>query len=239
MSYASPYVKIANFGKPQPILQTDPVGFSVSKDIDTSFDIGPTSRMFGPDMPNSQLYMAEKCARNWDGSCEFLSRNPDNTKCNAGKIQSPLFQSPQAPGMTIGDFLIENSAVRRFCDLSSCKMSSEPYNPLDPHSPMVTSYGDWNPYKQCMPVCMPPENPDNDLLLNKVLDDPDKHLDLLVNMYKNVKDRKKFEGTRIGMVFNVFDRHFKKQGGYTGYGYTGNTGYTGYTGNTGYTGAKR
>ena len=215
---AFPYAKIAHFGNVKPVFETDPVASSVVKDIDSSFDIGPTSRLFGPIMPNAQLYMAEKCSKQWDGSCEFLSRNPDSTKCNAGKIESPLFQSPKPDSMTIGDFLVENAAVRRFCDLSSCKIVEEPYNPMDPKSPMVKSYRNWNPYKKCMPVCTPPENPDKDLLMNKVLDHPELHIDLLMNMYNNVKDRRKYVGTRIGIIFNLFDQQFGvPTGGYTGY----------------------
>ena len=211
-----PYAKISNFGQIQPTFMTDAVGFSVNKDIDTSFDIGPTSRLFGPDMANAQLYMAEKCAKEWDGSCELMSRNQDSSKCNAGKISSSLFKTPNVEGMTVGDFLVENAAVRRFCNLSSCKLTKEPYNPMDPHSPMVSSYSD-NGYKQCLPVCEPPSDPDNDILLNKVLDKPDRHIDLLLNMYRNVKDRQKYQNTRLGMIFNVLDSYYAQGSGYTGY----------------------
>jgi len=208
------YVKIRNFGKLPAVLATDPVGMSIIKDIDASMDAGPTSRLFGPDQPNSQLYMAERCASNWDGACELLYRNNDSTKCNAGKIDSSLFSSPSPSGMTIGDFLVENSAVRRFCDLSSCAITEEPYNPMDPDSVNVKSYGKRHgllgaPSKMCQPVCMPPSNPDSDLLLNKVLDRPHYHTDLLLNMYHNVKDRKRYEGTRLGMIFSMFDVYFQ------------------------------
>jgi hypothetical protein len=213
MSHKSfPYARIATFGQLNPVLRTDPVGYSIYKDIDSSFDIGPTSRLFGPEQPNSQLYMAEKCAKEWDGACELLSRNNDGTKCNAGKIESPLFKTPSPPGMTIGDFLVENSAVLKFCDMSSCKMTHESYNPMDPSSPYVTSYtGDG--YTECLPVCRPPSNPDADLVLNKVLNKPHLHVDLLVNMYRNVskEERSKYVNTRLGMIFGVLDAYFNKK----------------------------
>ena len=44
--------------------------------------------------------------------------------------------------------------------------------------------------------------------MNKVLDKPDVHMDLLVNMYRNVmrnNQRDKYTNTRIGHVFNVLD----------------------------------
>ena len=59
---------------------------------------------------------------------------------------------------------------------------------------------------------MPPDNPDSDILLNKVLDKPDLHIDLLVNMYKNVMKnnlRSKYVNTRVGNIFNIFDVYFK------------------------------
>jgi hypothetical protein len=214
MSHKSfPYARIATFGQLNKVLQTDPVGYSIYKDIDSSFDQGPTSRLFGPDQPNAQLYMAEKCSKEWDGACELLSRNTDGTKCNVGKIDSPLFKSPSPAGMTIGDFLVENTATRRFCDLSSCKMTHESYNPMDPNSPFVTSYGSCG-FTDCLPVCTPPDNPDNDIVLNKVLEKPHMHVDLLVNMYDTInrsKQRSKYEKTRLGMVFNVLDVYFQKK----------------------------
>ena len=209
------YVKIRNFGNVPSVLMTDPVGYSIMpKDVRGSMDIGPTSRLFGPEQPNAQLFMAEKCAKEWDGACEFLYRNADDNKCNAGKINSPAFTTQSTPGMTIGDFLVENSAVRRFCDLSSCAITEEPYNPMDPNSVMVKSYGPQcgklgAPSKKCLPICMPPNDPDNDLLLNKVLDRPHYHTDLLLNMYHNVKDRKRYENTRLGRIFTIFDAYFR------------------------------
>lgn len=208
-----PYTRIANFGRDlNPVLRTDPVGYSVYKDIDSYFDIGPLGRIYGPDAPQSQLYMADKCGKEWDSACEFISNNNNSTKCNSGKISSPLFSTASPSGMTVGDFLVENSAVRRFCDLSSCAVWEEPYNPLDPTSPNVKSYGCCG-NKVCLPVCVPPENPDNDILLNKVLDKPHMHVDLLVNMYKNTKlNRQKYQNTRIGRIFEILDMYYKIHG---------------------------
>jgi hypothetical protein len=218
MSYnrSFPYVQISKFGTTlNPILTIDPVASSIYKDIDSSLDIGDSAYLFGPATTNSQLYMAEKCSKEWDGACEFLSRNNDNTKCNSGRISSPLFPTVYAPGrQTIGDFLVENAGVRRFCDLNSCSMTQESYDPRNPDSVWVTSYGCCG-YTQCLPVCLPPEDPDNDMLLNKILDKPDLHIDLLINMYKNINaqgSREKYKNTRIDHIFNIFDVYQKIHG---------------------------
>lgn len=212
-----PYVPIAKFGNSMnPVMSIDPVASSIYKDIDADFDIGEMAINYGPRTKGSMLYMAERCSKKWDGACEFLSRNQDNDAiCNQAKISSPLFRRVNVPGtQTIGDILVENSAVRRFCDLSSCAVTSEPYDPTNPNSVWTKQYGCCGT-TTCLPVCMPPENPDSDILMNKVLDKPQLHLDLLINMYKNVNKRKmrvKYVNTRIGRIFAVFDAYVKMHG---------------------------
>ncbi len=211
-SVYNPYIKLANFGYNDPVLKTDAVGYSIYDDIDAYFDIGPTAKQFGPSSEKSHLYMAERCSQNWDGACELMSRNDQQALSNVGGIKSSSFYiRPPPTDLNIGDVLIDNAGVRRFCDLSSCSMEQESFNPMDPTSPTIKSYGGQNCYK-CQPVCMPPNQPDNDVLLNKVLDRPDKHVDLLVNMYKNVnknKMRDKYKNTRVGMVFDILDSYMK------------------------------
>lgn len=212
-----PYVPIARFGaKMDPVFSIDPVASSVYKDIDSDFDIGEMAINYGPRTKKSMLFMADKCSKKWDGACEFLSRNEDsNAICNQARISSPLFRRVNAPGtQTIGDILVENSAVRRFCDLSSCAVTSEPYDPTNPYSVWTKQYGCCGS-TVCMPVCMPPDEPDKDILLNKVLDKPHLHLDLLINMYKNVNQqglRAKFTANRVGRIFAIFDTYVKMHG---------------------------
>lgn len=212
-----PYVPIAKFGASMnPVMSIDPVAASIYKDPDSDFDIGEMAIRYGPRTRESMLYMADRCAKNWDGACEFLSRNRDNNVvCNQARISSPLFRRLNPPGSeTIGDILVENTAVRRFCDLSSCAVTSEPYDPTNPRSAWVKQYGCCGT-TTCLPVCMPPDDPDNDIVLNKVLDKPDLHLDLLVNMYKNVNRtgmRNKFANNRVGRIFAIFDTYMQVHG---------------------------
>lgn len=203
----SNYVPLANFGTSlAPVLRTDPVGYSIYRDINSFFDEGSLGRTFGPESESSQLYMAEKCSKNWDGACELLSRNNDISKPNMGIVKSPLFP-PNEPGtMSIGDYLVLNSAIRAFGNLDSCYMEESLYNVNDPTSPLIKKIGgDYN--CPCIPVCKPPSNPDQNIILNKILDAPHKFTDLLINMYHNSRNnRKDYENTRIGQIFQMFDR---------------------------------
>jgi hypothetical protein len=208
----SVYVPLRNFGTSlSPSLRTDPVGYSLYKDIDSYFDIGPLARTFGTDSLSGQLYMAEKCSKQWDGACEFLSRNTDTTKVNVAKVDSPVFSTNEIGTMSIGDYLIENSATRRFCNFDTCSIENELYNVNDPTSPLVKRIvSDYN--RPCIPVCKVPTNPDQDILLNKVLLEPHKHLDLLLNMYYNCKDNKdSYKNTKIANIFKLFDIYFQKK----------------------------
>jgi len=209
----NPYIKLSNFGHINPVLKTDAVAYSIYDDIDAYFDIGPTAKQFGPSSEKSHLYMAERCAKNWDGACELMSRNEQKALSNVGGINSSTFYiRPPPSDLTIGDVLVDNAGVQRFCDLSSCSFTQESFNPVDPDSPMIKKYGAMDCGKKCNPVCMPPNDPDKDVLLNKVLDRPDKHVDLLVNMYKNVtknNKREQYKNTRVGMVFDILEMYLK------------------------------
>jgi hypothetical protein len=204
-SKPSVYAKSQNFAKSlSNELRTNPTDWSVQNNVDSAFAIGPTYQWYGPQSEASQTYMADKCSKNWDESCEYLSNDRTYVKSNTGKVRSKSFNCC-VPNQTIGDALVENSAERAFCDLSNCRIIQQNFNPLDNTSPLINTY-------VCNQdvVCMPPENPDNNIILNKVLDRPDKHLDLLLNMYRNsANSRQKYKGTRIGRLFEIIDIYFQ------------------------------
>ena len=207
--YKGGYTPLRNFGRAlAPNLRTDPVAYSIYNDPNSYFDEGSLARTFGPATVSSQSYMAEKCSKNWDGACELLSRNSDTSKPNVALVDSPAF-SQNLPGtMSIGDYLVLNSAIRRFGNLDTCVLSEELYNPNDPTSPTIKTYGN-KCSSPCMPVCIVPENPDTDIILNKVLDQTHKFMDLLTNMYYHAKNKRDiYKNTRIGKTFELFDLYF-------------------------------
>lgn len=203
----TPYAKYQNFATSlSRDMRTNPTDWSIQDNIDTAFRIGSTYQFYGPQSDSSQAYMAEKCSKRWDNSCEFLSNDRTFIKSNTGKIHSKGFHCI-CQGETIGDALVENSAERAFCDLSHCMQYTENFNPLDNTSAMIKTY-------VCNEdvVCRPPKNPDDSILLNKVLDRPDMHLDLLLNMYRNSRHhREQYKDTRIGELFKIIDIYFSNR----------------------------
>jgi hypothetical protein len=206
------YAKYQDFGTTlNPLLETDPVELSIYNDPDTYFLMGPTAYLFGPQTEPSQLYMAQKCSKNWDGSCEYLSRNIEPTKENKATLSSKVFKCE--PNITIGDTLIDNAAQRRYAvDIGKkCVPNYKKYNPLDPTSPDVVTY-------ECglnNIVCLPPPASmvDSDVLMNKLLDAPEKHVSILKNFYINLGINKaEYNGTRLGKIFELFDAYIKVYG---------------------------
>lgn len=183
-------------------LKTNPTTWSLLDNVDSSFDIGTQYKSYGPQSQASQAYMAEKCSKQWDASCEFLSMNNEICKSN----MATAFNSVPVNN-TVGDALVENAAERRFCDFGACNIYQQHFNPLDSSSPIVQNFS----CKSGVIVCRPPAQPDDDRLLNKVLDRPDMHVELLLNMYSNSQgQRDKYKDTRIGKIFDVMDVFFKR-----------------------------
>ena len=206
----SNYVPLRNFGKAlSPELRTDPIGWSIYRDVDAMFDEGSMSHVYGPASETSQNYMAQHCSQTWDGACELLSRNTDTTKPNVGLVHSPLFRHNEPGTMSIGDYLVLNSATRRFCNFDSCSITEEIYNPNDPTSPLVKKI-EGGVSRPCLPVCTVPTNPDKDIVLNKVLQQPHKYMDLLVNMYHHCRNRNEIRDSRVEQIFKLFDTFYGK-----------------------------
>ena len=101
-----------------------------------------------------------------------------------------------------------NAACRSFANLSSFNVTEQAFNPDDPNSPMVRMYY-LLPYKTVQ-LHLPP-NPNNNMILNRMLDNPSKYTDLFINLYQNSQSlRPSSRGTRIEQLFQKMDLFYKK-----------------------------
>lgn len=185
---------------------TDPIAWSLyGNSLNAQFSIGAAGQnKYGPQGEKSQLYMAERCSLNFDGVCEMVSRDQTILRSNVASIRSPSFPASDQI-QTVGQALLDNAGQRRFGDLSWCNLSKQKFNDQDPNSPYVTSISSPNEVP-----CYPPQNPDQDRLLNRILDEPEAHMVLLTNMYKNTrKNKDAYKGTRIGKFFDVIETYLR------------------------------
>lgn len=211
----SSYAKYQNFAPSiNEALETSPVDYSIFNDIDSYFAIGPLGSSFGPLTDSSQAFMSEKCSKNWDGSCEFLSRNITPCLQNRATVSSNVFKCTDM-NMTAGDYLVFNSAQRRFGRKeidNKCTAIPQLYNPLDPKSPEIVNYACGLNYLKLTPP--PPSVVDKDEIMNKMLNQPQKFVSILKNMYMNLNmyERDAYKHTRLGNCFQIFDAYIKVYG---------------------------
>lgn len=196
------YSNVNTFGSfAQPM--TDAILWSTIDDYSTAFEIGPTYRNYGPDSLISQAFIADYISlKPWDANSEKWTSNYKPVKSNAASIL-PINQYT-SQNLTIGEVNTYNSASRSFVDLSDFNVSHQKFNPDDPNSPTIRVYS-LIPYRAAK-LYIPP-NPNNNILLNKILDNPDRYLDILLNLYHNHNPKVSLKGTRIGQLFekiNIF-----------------------------------
>ena len=145
--------------------------------------------------------MAQNCAANWNNVCELSTQ--DTTPAFNAISKFSQYYGQQT---TVGEVTIRNSAVEKFCDLKGCKAKIQQLDPVDSTSPFIRVYEG-----QCVPVCRVDENTiDNDPIMNKMLDDPMRYRDIILNIY-NTKKREegidlKNTNTRIGKFLKQYFR---------------------------------
>ena len=194
------YQKIYNFGQgSSQDINNDPVTYCMGKTIDISFQHG--TDQYGQHCKPCQIYMSQRCSKNWDNICEMLSYNTSTSypnsiqKCNG--INQVLNKN-----MTAGQILLYNTFAQKY--LSETIGGYERTEAFDPNvasSPMITyTYGGISIYE-----VKDYKNIDNCIIMNKILDNPYIALDILFNIYKTMKRKNTLgliNGSRLSVLFN-------------------------------------
>ena len=212
MSNRNNYANIKNIG---PSVSNDavndPVSYCINNTIDVSFQHG--SNKFGQHCLPCQVYMSKKCADNWDDVCEYISNNtntsfPNNLQ-NSSKINETVNKN-----MNAGEILIRNTFSNKYlAEIYNTNQITEPFDPLVPSSPLISYYkGD-----KTLRVYNIPDVTliDDDIVMNKVLDNPNIALDILDNIYNTMKRNgtlPSLQGTRLGYYFTT-NKIFINKGG--------------------------
>jgi hypothetical protein len=201
------YSQISNFGNHQPPCagSNDPLTYCLQDSMDVSFQHGSTGQHYGPRSKKCQLYMAQRCAENWDGFCEYFyqehGRNgtwPNNQLWpNMGQSSSGLAM----PMMTTGEQLLQNTAERKYCTYGpNCVKRSEPFDPMIPNSPQLFYYD--SPESSCTPICrVNPAEIENDPVMNHLIVNPEIAPNTLINICNtSAREGTNLSGTRIGKL---------------------------------------
>lgn len=205
------YARIANFGPssaPPCEGTNNPLTYCLVDTMDKDFQHAPNGVLYGPRSEKCQLYMSERCAKNWDGYCEYFYKTkgpngewPYNQRWpNMGEAaQTGL--SPAS--LTTGEQLLQDTAQRRFCKFASnCKKCEEPFDPMNPQSERVYKYRNTITGGKCVPVCsVDPSSIDNDPVMDRLLTNPSVGAGTLINICNTSRNLGvDLSGTKVGRL---------------------------------------
>lgn len=208
MSRKSQYSKIIKFGD---IAPKNPLEVCFGDTINNKFQSGVLADTHsGQGSRNCQLLLAEYCGNNWDGYCEMASYNTNTSYPNEVLgcfTPMPGFNLDSSRRMSLGEQLIRNAAFRRFCIAPFATKKCHSFDPTDPKSPMVCYEINDTPCQDStgeQSICEIRDfsNLDQDPLFNKMLQQPECCIDILVSIYY----RAKVQGTLDALMKTNFGR---------------------------------
>jgi hypothetical protein len=196
----------------------DPLTYCLAQTPDKNFQNSPYGIFLGPESRSCQLYMGDRCAKNWDGFCQYMYdeyKNPGSFPNN--RVRPDLFSSRpfnQVSSGTIGDQFLNNVLQQKYCQFPNCIKKCEPFNYLDPDSPKVSYYINPNGTR-CVPVCnmVDPKTVDSDPVMNLALANVNACSDTLINICNTSRNQGiDLTGTRLGSVCSKYFDNMNKLG---------------------------
>lgn len=208
MSRGNSYASISTLGNlSQAVTQSnDPLTYCMFNTYDSKFQHGSSSNRLNPYNQACQAFMEDRCSKNWDTFCDMWASSLHQTQqypntqqfCNQG---NQIIEN----GITVGQSLIGNSLMRRFCTFPNCEMVTEPFDPTVANSPWITYYNT----DSCIPVCsVDPKTINSDPIMNKALQPENvmSSITVLQNICNNARrNGTDLSGTRIGEFCNAYN----------------------------------
>jgi hypothetical protein len=201
------YKQLARFGSSEvnvlPVFNNDPLTYCIGNNASQRFNHGSHAVTYGQNSNACQVYLANRCAQNWDGICEYAASKPANEERTL--VADTMFAgNDQTVGLTPGEVLLKNTAESRFrIGMLNCELKTEPFDPVNPSSPYISYYVGQN----CIPLyAVDPKTIDRDVVMNKILDNPKIARQLLLNIKNTMMRQGTFhdlKGTRLGNFYRL------------------------------------
>ena len=82
------YAQLSHFGASPvnalPVYNNDPLTYCIGDNASQRFNHGSHAVTYGQNSKACQVYMANRCAQNWDGVCEYAASKPANEGIQSG-----------------------------------------------------------------------------------------------------------------------------------------------------------
>jgi hypothetical protein len=218
------YKRISNVGsnKYNPISVSNPLTYCLNDTLSQKFDhgSGPVNGFAGGQYSkNCQSFLAEYCAKNWDGYCEYASKNTNTQYPNQLQIPSPFGNGIVYGQVTQGEALIRNAAAKKYLIyMGNGKLKYEPFDPTVANSPLISTWvgKEGMSTADLVPVySVDAKTIDQDIVMDKILEKPIIAFDILFNIYNTMKrtgSLSTLKNTKLGRFFQT-NNFFRTRGG--------------------------
>jgi hypothetical protein len=181
--------------------------------LDNSF-MHTAGQKRGPYSKPCQMFMSDYCSNNWDGICEVASKNTNSNFPNT-VMSLECDKSIQGDQFTQGENLIRNTASKKYLSKmsSNCSLTYEPFDPMVPTSPMISSWhSEGDESSSCVSVYeVDPVKIDNDPVMNKILTRPMIAIDILTNIYNWANRNNTYNNLKHTKLYKFFESKWFKQ----------------------------
>ena len=197
------YAKLINFG---PAAAASPVNDPTTycTNWHQQFEHGSASSDYGPGSSECQLFMGDRCAKNWDQVCENLYQQTEmlpglGATCSLGGICSQA-----GIPLNIGQQLLYSTVAKKYLvEMLNAERIERLFDPTNPTSPKIVYYA--NKGGRALPVyAVDPETIDSDPVMDRALINWVYMFDIFVNIYytmKRIGRLSSLRGTKLGKFF--------------------------------------
>jgi hypothetical protein len=196
--------------------QQNPLTYCFVSGLDASFNHGGMAGddgLLGQKGRACQIFSADYCAKNWNGICEFASRDEERNGTVVDQVDNNCGAGIPS-NLSMGEILIRNTFKSKYMTMMSgnCKRVYQPFDPTVANSPLISTWEstgngcgstqNCRGYNVCVPIyeVSNPGEIDTDPVIGKVLAKPWIAIDILVNMYQNALKNntlEKLKGTKL------------------------------------------
>ena len=191
------YKRIADFGGGRlnnlPVYNNDPLTYCLGNNVSQRFNHGSHGSLYGQNSKPCQVFLAQRCAKDWDAICEYAFDPRTNDEY---AVRTELLGAGMNPilGLTSGEILLRNTAMEKYrVAMARCDAKREAFDPMNPASPSITYFTG----RYCQPLyAVDPVGIDEDPVMNRLLLRPQIAMDL----FRNIKTTM----TRTGSLFELY-----------------------------------
>jgi hypothetical protein len=176
-----------------PVLNNDPLTYCISNNQTQKFNHGSTSSTFGQNSRNCQIYLADRCSRQWDDICTYITDS------------YTTFENSVVPNNVLGDNSVNNINLKphenTLLNIAKnkyrkqtkyCHYKAESF---DPNSPATGNIGYYYGPNCSFVYDINVNEIERDVVMNKILKN--------AHLYKNFLQKLKTDITNNGKIEQI------------------------------------